>query len=304
MPALPTPYHPSHHAPRTAGRFAETPAVRRLRHLFGLLQRTSPGAAALLTYALLTRPPRVAERHWQAQLRRQASNEWLTFGHGRLACSSWGQGPTVLLVHGWGARATHLGRLVLPLVAAGYRVVAFDGPGHGRSSGSFATLPDFAGAVAAVGAHAGDVHALVAHSFGVPMALWAQAGWGLRVRRQVLFSSLDDCKWVTEQFGRMVALRPDVIEQARQRAVKRSGGRLDWNRLSVGEWLRQSTHPTLLIHDVHDPEIPVQHLYNVINHCLERPLDVHMTEGLGHHRLLGDHAVIRRVVDFIGLEAP
>ena len=46
---------------------------------------------------------------------------------------SWGNGPTVLLVHGWNGRATQLGGFVEPLVARGYRVVAFDAFGHGES---------------------------------------------------------------------------------------------------------------------------------------------------------------------------
>ena len=58
--------------PRDVGRFAETPAVRRLRLLFAVLNRTAPGAAARLAYALLTRPPRVAERPWQRALRASA----------------------------------------------------------------------------------------------------------------------------------------------------------------------------------------------------------------------------------------
>ena len=308
MSALPTPLPaprcaPPHHAPREVGRFAETPQIRHLRRAFAVLQRAAPGAAARLAYALLTRPPRVAERPWQTLLRMQARTEWLPFGRGRLAVYSWGDGPTVLLVHGWGARATHLGRLVAPLVAAGHRVVSFDAPGHGQSSGRSATLPEFAAAVAAVGTQAGEVHTLLAHSFGVAMALWAQVDWGLRAQRQVLFSSLDHCQWVTEEFARLVRLSPGVIERGRQLMVERSGGRMDWARLSVGDWLRQTRQPTLMLHDAQDAEIPLQHLFNLMDQCPDRPLQVHVTEGLGHHRLLGDHAVIRRVLDFVTTSA-
>lgn len=285
---------------RTVGRFAQTPATLALRRVFAVLHRTAPGMAAQLAYAVLTRPPRVAERPWQTQLRTQADTHWLPFEDGRLALYSWGQGPTVLLVHGWGARGTHLGRMVRPLVNAGYRVVAFDAPGHGQSSGRSTTLPKFAQAVAAVGAYVGDVHTLIAHSFGVAMALWAQVDWSLRARRQVLFSSLDHCTWVTEEFARLVGLPPGVIQQGRQLMVQRSAGKMDWDRLAVGDLLRQTRVPTLMLHDAGDPEVPIEHLFNVMARCGERVLDVHVTEGLGHHRLLGDAAVIRRVMSFMG----
>ncbi len=302
-PALPlgtTPTAAAPHVARAAGRFVETPAVRQLRRVFAVLNRMAPGAAARLAYALLTRPPRVAERAWQVRLRQQARRDALPFGQGRLELYSWGAGPTVLLVHGWGARATHLGKMVPALVAAGHRVVAFDAPGHGHSSGRAATLPQFAQAVAAVGAHVGPVHTLIAHSFGAAMALWAQLDWGLRADRQVLISSLDHCKWVTEEFARLLSLPEHLMERGRQLMVARTGGRMDWERLSVGEMLRQTPQPTLLLHDAGDPEVPIEHLFSLIASCRERPLELHVTEGLGHHRLLGDAGVIRRVLAFVG----
>ncbi|MBK6613519.1 alpha/beta hydrolase [Ottowia sp.] len=292
--------YPAPHALPKAGRFVETPAVKWLRQTFAVLHATSPAAAAHLSYVLLTRPPRVAERPWQACLRERAERATLPFGRGHLALYSWGSGPTVLLVHGWGARGTHLGKMVQPLVDAGYRVVAFDAPGHGHSSGRSATLPEFAGAVAAVAAHVGEIHTLVAHSFGVSMALWAQLDWGLQARRQVLFSSLDHCKWVTEEFARLMRLPQSVLARGRQLMVERSKSPMDWERLAVGEMLAQTSQPTLLVHDAEDPEVPIEHMFNLMAACPQRPLEVHVTEGLGHHRLLGHREVMDRLVAFIG----
>ena len=296
----PCPAQPAPHARPKAGRFVETPAVKWLRRVFAMLQATSPAAAAHLAYVLLTRPPRVAERPWQASLRERAAQSTLPFGRGRLALYEWGSGPTVLLVHGWGARGTHLGRLVQPLVDAGYRVVAFDAPGHGHSSGRTATLPEFASAIAAVAAHVGEIDTLVAHSFGVSMALWAQLDWGLRARRQVLFSSLDHCKWVTEEFGRLMGLQSSVMARGRQLMVERCQGAMDWERLAVGEMLARTAQPTLLVHDTEDPEVPIEHMFNLMVACANRPLELHVSEGLGHHRLLGSRDVIERLLAFVG----
>ena len=44
---------------------------------------------------------------------------------------SWGAGPVVYLVHGWAGHRGQLAAFVPPLVAYGYRVVAFDAPSHG-----------------------------------------------------------------------------------------------------------------------------------------------------------------------------
>ena len=85
--------------------------------------------------------------------------------------------------------------------------------------------------------------------------------------------------------------------------VRRSGGRMDWARLAVGELLRQTTAPSLLLHDAQDPEVPIEHLFSVLASCGDHPVNVHVTEGLGHHRLLGDGAVIQQVLAFIRASA-
>lgn len=51
-----------------------------------------------------------------------------------LWCASWGSGPAVLLLHGGLGNAGNWGHQVPDLLAAGYRVIAMDTRGHGRSS--------------------------------------------------------------------------------------------------------------------------------------------------------------------------
>ena len=63
-----------------------------------------------------------------------------------------GAGPRILLVHGWGGHAARLRRYVRPLNAAGFRVVAFDAPGHGGSGGGPVSLPEIADEAPGIGA--------------------------------------------------------------------------------------------------------------------------------------------------------
>src|SRR4051794_27933537 len=46
---------------------------------------------------------------------------------------TWGTGPRVYLVHGWGGHRLQLAAFVEPLVAAGFQVVTYDAPSHGDS---------------------------------------------------------------------------------------------------------------------------------------------------------------------------
>jgi pimeloyl-ACP methyl ester carboxylesterase len=281
---------------REVGRFAEKPGIRAVRVAFKLMCKLSPTIAAHLTYKLLSTPPRAPERPWQRALREQAHTTRLAHSSGTVVVHAWGEGPTVLMVHGWGARATHMGKLINPLVAAGFRVVSFDAPGHGESTGRSTDLVQFASAIAAVAQFAGPVHTLLAHSFGVAMALYARRDWGLQVQRQVLISSFDHCKWFTDAFAGYVGLAPQVMEQARQLMVDRYNGRLDWERLSVVDMLRATPEPTLILHDTDDLEIPFQHSLSLLQ--ASPNAQFHSTSGCGHHRLLGNASVIERVVRF------
>ena len=65
----------------------------------------------------------------------------------------------MLLAHGWGGYAAQMRGFVPHLLRAGFRVIAYDQPAHGLSEGKLTGLPDFAGALAAVAAHHGNVRA-------------------------------------------------------------------------------------------------------------------------------------------------
>lgn len=283
--------------PRRAGRFAPTRGLRVVRAIYGVLCRVAPALAAPVAYAQLATPPRAAPRDWHLALRQQAVRHRLPFAGGELSVMSWGKGPVVLMVHGWGSHATHMGRMVGPLVSAGFKVVAFDAPAHGESSGRTTDLVQFASAIAAVAAHTGPLHAVLAHSFGASMALYAQRDWGVQMPRMVLVSSFDHCNWFTQAFGDHVGLTPAVLARVRQRLVRLYGGRLDWARMSVVDLLRASDAHTLVVHDEDDEEIPFEHGLALAN---ARPgVTFKRTRGYGHHLVLRSASVIDGVVRFI-----
>src|SRR3954465_7296381 len=84
----------------------------------------------------------------------------------------WGarDAPAVLLAHGWGGHAAQMRAFVFPLLAAGYRVIAYDQPAHGLSQGRPPGRPDFADVLAELTWHHGDVRAVIGHSLGATAA--------------------------------------------------------------------------------------------------------------------------------------
>ncbi|WP_066267835.1 alpha/beta hydrolase [Hydrogenophaga palleronii] len=293
MPTLPLP-QPG----LRVGRFAETPRTPWQRRAFAALCRWAPAVAARVAYRQLATPPRAPVGKWPVALREQTRSRRLVCGTGEIVVYEWGQGPAVLLVHGWGGNATHMGRLALALVAAGFRVVALDAPAHGRSSGRRTDMVGFANGVAVAARHAGPLHAVIGHSFGAAMALFAARDWGLDTARLVLFSPFQHCHWFLEMYAQHVGLTPAVQQRVRDLFEERYSGRLDLSRMSVVEMARQAHLPSLLVHDEDDAEIPFAH--GLALAAAMPAAQLKATRGLGHHRLVRNPAVIRRVVNFLG----
>ena len=51
----------------------------------------------------------------------------------RVRAWQWGEGPPVLLVHGWEGHAAQFAGFIPRLLEQGFSAVAFDAPAHGQS---------------------------------------------------------------------------------------------------------------------------------------------------------------------------
>ena len=288
--------------PPRAGHFAAGRGASLVRKVFGLLCRFVPGLAARLAYVQLTRPPRRMLSDQHLAIRKRARLQRLPVGMHKLAVYEWGHGPTILMVHGWGSHATHMSRMIAPLVDAGFRVVAFDAPAHGKSSGTSTDIVQFANAVAVVARHAGPIHCVIGHSFGAAMAVYAARDWGMATGKMVLISSFNHCNWFLQMFAQQIGLSDDVLHRMRQTLVRRYGGRLNWRRMSVLDMARQAAFPMLFVHDEDDAEIPFDHSLSMVAAIKDAQFEV--TRGLGHHRVVRHAAVIKRVVAFAAQQEP
>ena len=90
------------------------------------------------------RPPRYGMTLRERRLLERADRSFVRGPLGEIAIWQWGRGPRVLLAHGWGSHAGRLTPFVEALVGSGFGVAAFDAPGHGVSTGRFASGPELA----------------------------------------------------------------------------------------------------------------------------------------------------------------
>jgi pimeloyl-ACP methyl ester carboxylesterase len=291
----------------TTVRFDNVPAVRFTRYGFRVLRRVAPGLAVRLATRLWCTPPR--RRGAASAVARPPGGHRLdVLVAGRpVAVETWTPPgcpdcPAVYLVHGWGGRRAQLDGFVGPLLAAGYRVVSFDGLSHGESArgahGRQSSPAEMASTLTAVVAALGPAYGVVAHSIGGSATALAVLD-GLPVGRLVLVAPLADPPSYTREFARALGLGEPVRARLVAR-VERMVGRpvADFN---LPDRLRAAPvaalPPLLLIHDRDDKEARYADAPLLVDGWPESEL---LTTGrLGHRRILRDPAVVSAAVSYL-----
>ncbi|MBV9490342.1 MAG: alpha/beta hydrolase [Verrucomicrobia bacterium] len=206
----------------------------------------------------------------------------------------WGQrGKRVLLVHGWGGRATQFAAVIPLLLGAGYQVVGYDAPGHGASTGTFSSGPASARAARYVAESVGhEIYAVVAHSLGATAAAIA-LDRGLPVDRAAMLAPLvfilPSLHSFAEHHGASESVRAALLRQFEARYPEEA---ISPCRLAV----RFRAHG-LILHDPNDPEVPVAHgraFAAAWPNCR-----FEAQPAVGHWRILRAREVVERVLAFL-----
>jgi pimeloyl-ACP methyl ester carboxylesterase len=219
----------------------------------------------------------------------------------RIHAYVWGdphQQPYVLFAHGWSSHGTRIASWLKPLRDAGYAVVAFDQAGHGRSGGTYTTLPDFTSHLLAIGSHFGPAAAVIGHSLGGAASALALAR-GLQAERAVLIAPAADPLAAVERFSRFVWLAGYLGR--RMFARFEQAMRFDADDLQAHNNVPRIGRPALIVHDVEDREVPWSEGERYARFWHESRLL--STRGLGHNRIADDTGVIAAAMQFLRGEA-
>jgi pimeloyl-ACP methyl ester carboxylesterase len=259
------------------------------------LSALAPSLAVERAERLFLTPPRPRRPAAESALLTTARVRARWVGTHRIETLTWGTGPTVLLVHGWGGRGMQLGSFVEPLVARGFSVVAFDAPGHGASDTGMVTVPEMVTAVRVVAAAHRPLAGIVAHSLGATVATRALYE-GLEVGALVFVGGAADLTAAASRFTEILGFSREVAEQMRHRIERRVG--TPWSAFDAAALAPALKVPLLVVHDRGDAEVPWQH--SMVLARAWRGAEMLMTDGLGHRRILRDADVIAAATTFLG----
>ncbi|EIA07741.1 alpha/beta hydrolase [Flavobacterium frigoris] len=200
----------------------------------------------------------------------------------------------ILLVHGWSGRGTQLVKIADELLKSGYSTVSFDATGHGKSPGNNSIMTDFIAAIIEIDKQYGPFDAAIGHSLG-GMSVLNAINKGLRLKCAAIIGSGDIVQDIIDDFVAKLELKPEFATSLRLHFEKKYGGKM--NDYSAYKAAKDTDIPILVIHDKDDPEVSVKAGINIHKHLKNGTLM--LTEGLGHRKVLGNHEVVHKVIQFI-----
>ncbi|HUR94315.1 MAG TPA: alpha/beta fold hydrolase [Gemmatimonadales bacterium] len=273
--------------------------VLALRAVFSTVGSVAPGIAARWAESMFCTPPKHQPRTSDESFLATGRHFTVRSEAQELAVWEWGEGPTIVLVHGWGSRAGRFSVMAGALADSGFRVVAYDAPAHGRSTGRFASLPEFARALRSVGDAVGPVFGLVGHSLGGAAATLALRD-GLAAERVVLLAAPADVTRFSTAFADYLRLPPETRATMRKNLETRLQAR--WDELHLPTIARSLRARALLVHDHGDTDVPYGQGVEIAAAWPGARLVG--TNGLGHRAILRDPAVVGEAIAFLQAAAP
>ncbi len=183
---------------------------------------------------------------------------------------------------------------------AGFRVVAFDQPGHGMSAQQHASLIDCSRALLQVAEALGPVRFAVAHSMGCLATLLVGEGGppmahAYPFERYVLVSSPNLFSSITQEFAgelRLGAAATRSFEQRVERVARRPIA-----TFTAAKLLAATRRPALVMHARDDTEVVFRNAEDIAAACPLARLE--SFDGLGHRNILFAPPVIRAALSYL-----
>ena len=199
-----------------------------------------------------------------------------------------------LLVHGWSGRGTQLFKIADDLIKNDYTVISFDAPAHGKSPGKNTIMVEFIASILEIQKVYGTFDVAIGHSLG-GMALLNAVNLNFKIDKLITIGAGNKVINIFENFVKTLEMNPKQSILLKNFFEKKYNRTLE--ELSSETNAKNIKIPVLVIHDQNDDEVEVDCAI-AINNVFENG-SLLITNNLGHRKILGDAAVIQRIIEFI-----
>jgi pimeloyl-ACP methyl ester carboxylesterase len=276
----------------------KTPALLKfIRWAYPKVEKIVPALAYRFFVRLFFTPLRYKPTEKEIKAESFSTRFTLTAAGKKIQCYRWGESDKyVLVVHGWAGRATQFRRFIKPLNKAGYTVLGFDGPAHGKSGGRSTNIREFEDVLKKICELQGMPEAIISHSFGGAAVLFAAKN-ELPVKKVINVASPVIGDKIIDTYLRAIGGTEKTKLFFKQYVSEKYGQPFD--AYTVAGFIHQLGRPVevLLVHDEDDRDVSMDHPLELIR--LYPSARLLKTKGLGHTRILKDNRVIEEIVTFI-----
>jgi pimeloyl-ACP methyl ester carboxylesterase len=266
-----------------------------------LVSIIAPKRAGALAFDLFCKPPKPVVRNKERKFLQTAKQTSHQVNGINYLLYEWSQdtkpnAPIVLCAYGWAYNAGRWRHFVPQLLEAGFRVLAFDPPGHGDCPGSYHNLYNNAKIIAQIIENEGKPHAIIAHSFGGSSSILGleMLPKALHPDQFVMMASFSSPAQIFEEYATYFGLRKVVLEQmiaCGTALIGRPLRSVDMAQITAS----YAYINALIVHDPKDLVTPYTHTERYIAHWPgSKLLQAH---GAGHH--LGTNEVTNAVIAWV-----
>jgi pimeloyl-ACP methyl ester carboxylesterase len=242
--------------------------------------RIAPGSTARWAATRFLTPRRTRPKQEEQAVLETAHHQMMRLGDRSISVYSWGTGPLVLLVHGWGGHGGNMTAFVEPLRQAGYAVAALEAPAHGRSPGRITHVPEM-GEVVRHAVEALGVEAIVCHSAGATATGLAMRA-STRVERVVMVAPASRPAQWAGSFADALQMQGPLRKRYVEALERHAGASLA--SIGLDTTACDIRCPVLILHDEDDAMASIHDIARLAGALPNVRRSA--TRGLGHYRLL------------------
>ena len=231
-----------------------------LQTAFSILDKVAPGISARLVLDYMSRPRTRKLRPFEKVSLDEASVETINYKGETTYRYEWGNpaGDIAFCMHGWEGQSGNFGGIVSQLTDKGYRVIAYDGPAHGRSSGRRTSMFAYAHFITDMFAHY-QPSVIVSHSFGTVAGMYALMNYPeIEVCQWFAITTPFDFKDRINDIREILGVGHRTMNRLFNLIENRTGREVaELNMRAMGSHLN-NVEEVIIVHSLSDKIIPIQ----------------------------------------------
>jgi pimeloyl-ACP methyl ester carboxylesterase len=272
-------------------------AISYIRTKFKLLSALSKRKAAQKAFQLFC-TPQYRNKKKLPPIFEKAEKLHFSFAGDKIKGYRWNHpaDKKLLILHGYESSVVNFDRFIKPLTKAGFEVLAFDAPAHGRSSGTQINAVAYKNFVLHINKEYGPVTNFITHSFGgLALSLAIEEIEEDEKNNIVFIAPAAETTTAINSFFKFLKLDKEVRKEFDQIIFAMSGYPPEW--FSIGRIAKNIKGKVLWLQDKDDLMTPLSDVEPIMAKNYPN-FQFIISEGLGHRRIYRDNNSFREIMKF------